>query len=82
MYLNPIFGCEEESEESETKAGILFVCREVLPSFSNWRYQIPGQREQILILCLSILLQYINSNPAGRPWGLDNYPPREKIFVF
>lgn len=50
---------KECAGHEKMRAGILFVCREVLPSYSNWRYQNPGEREQILKLSLSILLEYI-----------------------
>ncbi len=32
-----------------SRAGILFVVREVLPVAASWRYEKPGEREQILL---------------------------------
>lgn len=48
-----------------SRPGILFVVREVLPVASNWRYEKPGEREQILQLSLAAVLQYITAVPEG-----------------
>jgi len=56
---------KESASSSESEAGIVFVCREVLPNFSNWRYQIPGEREEILQLSLAILLQFVKNVKQG-----------------
>ena len=48
------------------RAGILFVVREVLPVASNWRYEKPGEREQILQLSLAAVLQYVTAVPEGK----------------
>ena len=51
------------------RAGILFVVREVLPVASNWRYEKPGQREQILQLSLAAVLQYVTAVPEGERYS-------------
>jgi hypothetical protein len=50
---------------SLSRAGILFVVREVLPMASNWRYEKPGEREQILQMSLEAVLQYVTAVPEG-----------------
>jgi hypothetical protein len=47
------------------RAGILFVVREVLPVAASWRYEKPGEREQILQLSLAAVLQYVTAVPEG-----------------
>jgi hypothetical protein len=47
------------------RAGILFVVREVLPVAASWRYEKPGEREQILQLSLAAVLQYVTDVPEG-----------------
>ncbi len=41
------------------------MVREVLPVAASWRYEKPGEREQILQLSLAAVLQYVTAVPEG-----------------